>query len=77
MIPHTHQLVCEKHEPSELDIATNDDGDSACLICILELFYEHEMIPTDPCPMCGGLMELKQTMCSRCKRYDFKEVPSL
>ena len=77
MIPHTHQLVCEKHEPGELDIATNDDGDSACLICILELFYEHEMIPTDPCPMCGSLMELKQTMCSRCKRYDFKEVPSL
>ena len=70
-------IVCEKHEPSELEIATNDDGDSACLVCILELFYEREMIPTDSCPKCGSVMEVKQTICSRCKKYDFKEVPSL
>ena len=61
-------IVCEKHEPSELEIATNSDGDSVCLICILELFYEHEMIPTDPCPMCGGLMEVNQQLCTRCKK---------
>ena len=61
-------VVCEKHEPSELDIATNDDGDSACLICILELFYEHEMIPTEDCPKCGGMIEMSQDICTRCAR---------
>ena len=61
-------IVCEKHEPGELDIATNDYGESACLICILELFYEREMIPTDPCPMCGGLIQTNQDLCTRSER---------
>ena len=51
-----------------IDIATNNDGEAACLICILEIFYESEMIPTDPCPMCGGLIQTNQDLCTRCKR---------
>ena len=61
-------IVCEKHEPGILEIATNSYGESACLICILEIFYETHMIPTDPCPKCGGLMEMSQDICTRCER---------
>ena len=63
-------IVCERHEPSEREMTRNGLGDLTCLICLLEDFYEDKEIPTELCPKCGGVMQLGQGSCTRCKKRE-------
>ena len=61
-------IDCEKHEPSRDEMTSNGVGNLVCLICLLEDFYEDKEIPTEQCPKCGGVMQLGQGSCTRCKK---------